>query len=500
MTETAQLANDSMEFRIFSALFKTDDTLIRRRSEFLNTFSDFNMFKNEFFVYATMVKEYSKIHFTGDFISVFMQTNRALFSRSRNVDFSSFSFSDEDPYVQFMHSCVGIFMEAQRREFTVDEYFRDLAMFKMLYVNQQTISVLEESAIILTEGVTFGNRSLKGYADMRKNLQQKLVNIDNIVNKTDRKGVITYDKMDDDEQENSGKLHMVARFNIDGMDKAMGGVFEGDMVSLLAPAKGCKSRFATYVLHDAIVNVGTSIVMWSVENGYKGWEALIRARHFNWLYNQHLTDATQKRLIDSDMIRKGALEGDLAEMELASWNDLRFNPNYGKFANIDRDFDIDDFLEIIEEAIDTVGAKLICIDYLQLIGGKNSSMTKNERISRAYIEMLQFVKRKKVGGIFPAQLKQSSVSDIGKQKPDQLINMELRDAAGESYEVIKTPDVNLVLYGTVEDIKNGSMKMISVPSRNSAPFEPIDLFVDAGTCTFHDVTGQNGFDGSGQAA
>ncbi|MNV39690.1 hypothetical protein D3C71_1312770 [compost metagenome] len=100
------------------------------------------------------------------------------------------------------------------------------------------------------------------------------------------------------------------------------------------------------------------------------------------------------------------------------------------------------------------------------------------------MKVLQFLKSKKVAGIFPAQLKQTAVGDIKKQSPEELINMELRDSAGESYEVIKTPDVNIALFGTVEDIRNGSMKILSIPSRNSAPFEPIDLSIDAGSCMF----------------
>ena len=120
---------------------------------------------------------------------------------------------------------------------------------------------------------------------------------------------------------------------------------------------------------------------------------------------------------------------------------------------------------------------------MQLISAQGRRINKNERISEAYIKMLQFLKRRKVVGICPAQFKQNVVGELSAKSKDEIMNMELRDSAGESYEVIKTPDVNLGLYATPEELRNGFMQIISIPSRNSKPFEPISLYADLGTCT-----------------
>lgn len=476
----------SNEVVIFSSVFSTDEGVYRRKQDLLLTFNTANVFKNEFYIFYIVTKDFPKVIPNADFIRLFLQTNRAVFQKNQNIELANYRMGDTDPYVEFVNSCLSLFEECSKREVSDVDYYRALEMHKMEYINRKSIEILEESAVILSEGVTKGNRVLRGYEDMRQNLKQNFVKLDNMMNKTDRKGIITYGYTDNEEDEY--QLQRITTFGIEELDKHLGGIYEGDMVSLLAPAKGGKSRFSTYVLHNAVVNHGQNVVMWSIENGWKGWEALIRARHFNWFYNSRITDATQMRIIDADMIRKGEYPSpEFRELELASWTDLKSNSSYGRITNIDHDFDFDTFIEVIDNAVNEFGAKLICVDYLQLITGGPKGMTKNERIAEAYKRMLQYLKKKKIAGIFPAQLKQTVVGDLRKVDPDELINMELRDSAGESYEVIKTPDVNLSLYGTVEDIRNGTMKLLSIPSRNSQPFEPIDLYVDLGSCTFSSI-------------
>lgn len=483
-TSSSSMHGLSNENVIFSSIFSEDEGVARRKQELLTTFSSTNVFKNEYAVFYILTKDIPRVVPNKDFIQLYLQTNRAVFLKSRNIELSSYSLGDSDPYVEFVNSCLTLFDDCVKRQVEFMDFYRALEMHKMEYINRYSVEILEESTVILAEGVKFGNRTLSGYSDMRQNIKHRFVSLDNMMDKADRKGIITYGYNDNSEDEDE-KLKLVTTFGIRALDDHAGGVYEGDMVSLLAPSKGGKSRLATYMLHNAIVNHGTNVVMWSVENGVKGWESLIRARHFNWMYNSGISDASEKRILDSDAIRKGEVPDALKDMEEASWMDLRSNSNYGRITTIDEDFNSDSVFEILENAVTEFGAKLVCVDYLQLISaGEDSRISKNERIGEVYKKMLQYLKKKKIGGIFPGQLKQTAVDDMNKKTGEDLVNMEMRSAAGESYEVIKTPDVNLALYGTVEDIATGHMQLLSIPSRNIAPFAPIDLYVDAGSCTF----------------
>ncbi len=486
---------DSVESLIFSAVFKSGEEIETRRRGLVTTFTVADAFKGEYHVFYLVTKDFVKVTPNKEFISLYLRTNRGAFSKNSNIDLLKFSVGDSDPYTEFVNSCLSLFDECAKREVTEETYYRSLEMHKMNYVNAQSITILEESAVILAEGAKIGNKHLSGYSDMRSNITSGFHKLDNLMEKTDRKGIITYG-INDNEDEVATGLKVVSSYGIHELDKAMGGIYEGDMVSILAPSKGGKSRFATYILHTALVQQGTNVVMWSIENGYKGWEALIRARHFQYFYNDANTDVTKRRFINSDMIRKNDMSPEVRELELASWTDLKCNLSYGRLTNIDEDFNADTFLEVLDTAVTTTGSKLICVDYLQLISesdsgssGSRGRIPKNERIGEAYKKSLQFLKKKKVAGIFPAQFKQTAVGGLSKVDDKDLVNAEMRDAAGESYEVIKTPDVNLALYGSVEDMRNGVIKILSVPSRNSAPFEPVIVKCDLGACSFY-----SGFD------
>jgi len=482
------IGQETIEQTLFSAVIGNGGS-VRRRQELVTTFASYDVFKDVYYVLYSVVKEFPNIEITKDFMLLYLQSNKAIFSQSSSVDLNKFSLGDSDPFVEFGLNCVAIFEECIKKVVEDESFYRSLEMFKMQYVNVHSITILEESAIILSEGIKSGRKTLSGYSDMRSNLRDKFQKLDNIVEKKDRKGIIVYGNNDNEDEITDG-VKLVTTFGIAPLDKAIGGIYEGDMVSAMAPSKGGKSRFATYVLHNAIVNHGVSSVMWSVENGNKGWEALIRARHFQWFYNERYADIAKHKMVNSDMIRKGEMPKELFEMEKASWADLRLNTSYGRIANIDEDFDLDNFLEVLDNAVNEIGAKFVCIDYLQLIGDSTkygNKAAKNERIADAYKKCLQYLKKKKIGGFFPAQLKQSFVGSLSKLDDKDIINAELRDSAGESYEVIKTPDVNLALYGTVESMREGRMKLISVPSRNSSSFEPIDMYCDLGTCSFYPI-------------
>lgn len=483
-TNTDSLSN---ELVIFAGIYCGNDELFRtRRAKFTTTFPNTkDMFFNEWAVFAILLQEYPRIMPKEKFISIFMRSNQAKLRNLSQIDYTSYRLGDNDPYAEFTAVIINTVKSFETVNVSESDFEMAIEMYKMEYLNRESLSVLEEAAAVLSEGITRGNKATAGYEDMRKTLNTKFAYLDNVNAKSSRRGVITYGADSEDETGNSGKLKLVSKFGIEALDTHVGGIYQGDMVSLLAPAKGCKTRSITFMLHHALVT-GTSFAMWSVENGPKGFEALLRARHFNWLYNRNVETAHKKIFLDSDMIRKGELTGEVEKMELASWLDLKTNKSYGRFAVIDENFLLESFLESITLAVDTIGAQLISVDYLQLIQSKNG-MPKNERISAAYIQMLQYLKEKKLGGLFPGQLKQSFVGELSEKTADEMVDLEMRDAAGESYEVIKTPDVNLALYGSVADIRRGSMKLLSVPSRNIAPFKPIDLYVEAGTCTFKSI-------------
>ena len=477
--------NTTQEQIIFSGLFKPLQESRDLRSDFLSRFSDSSIFKNEYNVLYSLIKSFPTTVFTLDFIKLYLQNNKSEYLKNSNIDLDDFSMGDTDSYLTFVESCLNIAEQCISSVVTKEQFDLALEAFRIQYINEASISLLEQGATIMGEGLQVGrNRVLNGFSDMSSYVINGISKLNNLVNRKNRKGIVVYGE--DEGSEENTKLERVCGYGIEGLDKALGGIYETDMISILAPPKGGKSRISAFMIHNAIVS-GTSVVTWSIENGLKGVESLIRACHFNWFYNRNQTDSSKILRIDSNAIRRGTLTGELRELEQASWQDLLYNPNYGHWANIDEDFDADTFLTVLDNAVSAVNAKLVLIDYLQLITG-DSKLSKNERIGQCYQRALQYLTQKKIAGIFPAQFKQTALGELGKKTKSELADMDLRDSGAETSEVIRTPSVLMALYADKQSLRMNEATLLSLPSRNSATFEPIDLAVQFECCTFTDMS------------
>lgn len=477
------------EALIFSGLLKPLDICRERRAEFLGLFNDESLFKNEWFVFYKLIRSYPKLVFSREFIRLYLENNKGILStRCKNIDFSSFSLGATDAYLTFVDSCLNEFKQCSEYNIQDSDYSLALETFRLQYVNEAGITLLEQGAQILAEGLQVGTgKTLAGFQDMNTHVIRGITRLNNMLNRTNRKGIVVYGA--DMSQDEERPLEKVCDFGLETVDKWLGGIFETDMVSILAPPKGGKSRFTAYLAHQALVQ-GTSVVTWSLENGLKGIEALIRACHFDWYYNRGQTEVTKRQIINADDIRKNALTGDLKELEEASWLDLRTNPKYGVWANLDESFEADTFLTVLDNAVDSVGAKLVVIDYLQLITG-DSKQAKNERIGSCYQKLLRYIQGKYIAALCPAQFKSVFVGDLSKKSSADIANAELRDGGGESSEVIRTPSVLMALYADVVGLRNGELKLLSIPSRNAASFPPVDLYADFSVCNFVEVAQQS---------
>lgn len=471
----------ALEADIFAGLLKPLEESRDRRAEFLGTFTDSSLFKNEWYIFYVLIRDHSRLLFSRDFVKLYLENHKAKLNQNPHIDLASFALGDADPYLTFVDSCLNELNHCTNRVISDAEYDLAVESFRMQYVTETGITLLEQGATILADGLQVSaNKTLSGFTDMSTYVVNGISRLSNIMNKTSRKGVVVYDA--DTTEEEQEPVKMVCTYGIEPLDAALTGIYETDMVSILAPPKGGKSRFSAFLIHNAIIQ-GTNVVTWSLENGLKGIESLIRACHFDWFYNRTQSEVTKRRIINADMIRKGTLTGELKELEEASWLDLKTNVKYGRWANIDEAFEADTFLTVLDNAVDAVGAKLVLVDYLQLVTG-DGKLSKNERIGQAYQRSLQYLHNKKIAGIFPAQFKQTFIGDLGRKSSEELASVELRDGGGETSEVTRTPSVLMALYGDVQNIRDGELKLLSIPSRNSAPFEPIDLYADFGVCNF----------------
>lgn len=169
-------------------------------------------------------------------------------------------------------------------------------------------------------------------------------------------------------------------------------------------------------------------------------------------------------------------------LEESSKLDLFTNPNYGVINMIDRPFIAETFIDEIETSVQLNGSRAVLIDYLQLIGSNDRGRSKPQVIGKAYQDALSYAKKRNVAMISPSQFTQDFMNEMAKSKDGQ--THEVRTAGGESAEIIRTPDINIALYASTEDLIRKEMTIMSVPSRLCEPFPDVHIYADLCSCVF----------------
>lgn len=471
--------------RVFAGCFSKEVELrVSSRGVLLKTLP-FSVFTNEYHVLYDVIFNYPKINITDSFLKLYMITNRPRFEDTKQVDLSLYVSLDSEEqdkdtlFNDFVQSTLDVLEECMQEEVEFAEVESGVEFKKLDYLNMQTAKVLNQSLKIMSEGYKDKGELKVGYNAVRTYTSKEFNTLDRLFSSNKRRGIITYGVDVEEERE---PARAITTWGIPSLDKALQAIYQGYMVSVVAPPKVGKSSFVVYTLHHAVVENGANIGIWSVENGFLGWEAKLRARHYRWYYNKHFPGEVVATINSRDIF-SGNLSPELAELEEVSWNDLKTNPAYGKITNIDVGLTSETLIPTLSEVIHTRDVELLGIDYLQLITSTGNK-TKTQAIGEAYQEVLALLKNEKVAAIIPAQLKTAKLDSISKLDIEELKNFELRDAGAESSEVLRTPDINMFLYGSLEDIDMGRAHLISMPSRDSERFDPIPLRIDYATNTF----------------
>lgn len=445
------------------------------------------VFRNEnYIIYKTFYNfKESGITPDAEFLEMYLLRNEKVISEANQyININEFSDLDENPVVGYAAAVIKQFVRLDGEEPLDTESFKlVLEKYKLVFKSLELARVYSQGRTILYEGSKIGRRTKQGYDDSVAFVKGGIAEIEGILDKSAGQGFVDASVIgmsDDDEYD----PQLIGDFgNIHELNKYWGGIYTGNFYSVLAPTKGGKSKLCTRVAHNVMVEHGHNIVVWAHEGGSKAWLAQLRAVHFDYTYNRNQTDVTkklrgvtQKTILDKDFPSE-----EIKQYEQASRLDLFNNANYGKAIMIDRPFTVESLEEEVLTAIQTNNAKLIVIDYLQLIGS-STGIRKNERIGEAYQKMLRICKSMNVAVFSPAQFTQEFLKEMANSKDGSA--HEVRTAGGESSEIIRTPDYNLALYATAEDLIHHRMTLLSVPSRLSSPFPPIDIYIDLGVCEF----------------
>lgn len=471
---------------LIQSIIRTDD-MSKENRRFLFGQVPPKVFKNENYIIYSVFYNFKDKGITPDedFMRMYLLRNsKFIKDGSEYIDLQAYADLDDNIYVAYTSMVLKQFTRLLTLEPIDKEEFKlTLEKYKQEFSAYEINKAYSQSKLILYDGIQIGRRLYQGYADSIAYVKKKIADIEAVLDHTTGVGFIdsrTIGIEDDDEATpvKIGDFDLVKELN-----ERLGGIFTSIFYNIIAPTKGGKSKFTTRMIHNIVVENGHNVSVWAHEGGYKAWWAQLRAIHFEYLYIRNADDSSKVApLSQKDILYGNYPSESIKALEQASRLDLFTNPNYGVINMIDRPFKVETFIEEIETSVQLNQSSAILIDYLQLIGWDGKSTSKPQAIGKAYQDLLAYAKKRNITAISPSQFTQDFMNEMAKSKDGA--SHEVRTAGGESSEIIRTPDINIALYASTEDLIRKEMTIMSIPSRLAEPFPDIKIYADLCSCVF----------------
>ena len=256
----------------------------------------------------------------------------------------------------------------------------------------------------------------------------------------------------------------------------MGELRRSNLVTILGPPKGGKTRFSAYLAERALEK-GYNVTIWPVEGTRYEWESMLTASllaSMSYTATKNGQREGMLRISSKDiLLRRYANRKDLKAEILSAKTILACSGdnaiNRGKLSFIEGNAYVEDMFDILKAHYDNENKfDVLIIDQLVNVQSHNGR-GKVETISRAYMECKNFLTNVlpvPALGIMPAQLKQEVVNELRSGKTE-IIDVT---AGGESAETIRSCDEAIGLFSDDSERRSNIMKFYSVASRHNENF------------------------------
>lgn len=469
--------------RIIASIIQKSEVGRRNRNHVFGMF-DSTVFKDEnYLIYYTVYKFKDTIPIIDEeFLNIFLSNNMKVLDEANgnNINISAFATGEEDERLSYIGATLNQFVRLQKAPVLDEDSFKlTCEKYKLIWLSIEANKIYSEAEQILVNGVKKGRKTLLGYDDSKTFINKEFARLEGVSSRDAGEGFVSMRGFD--EEDDKKQSQKICDWGIDELDKHFGGVYTNNFISILAPPKNGKTKLCAHIAHKTAVENGIPVVIWAIEGGRKAFSSQLRAKHFDYIYNREVTDVSKKTTgISSGVIKDSKYPNErVKQLEAASREDLYNNPKYGEIMFIEKPCNCETFIQDIDTAVQDTGAKLVVIDYLQLIGSATGK-SEYERVTEAYIAALKYCNAQNITLLSPAQYTQEIIKELVKSNG----NSELRTGGGKSGEVIKTPDINIALWATEEDLIRKQMSMLSIPSRTAQPFPKFDLMADLAVCNY----------------
>lgn len=451
----------------------------------------YNIFNDEYAVLYEIITKMKIGVFTEKQLGVILDQNKDVILDSTVIDFDSMlstidglkeKASDIDKFSVFKAMTIDKFNQLSNEVVSVEEFKSACEIYKMVYKKETMTDIINNMSIINIsgkkikdmQGRTKSYEGVEGAHKYYNDAKKVLDSLDEVSRKTST--VVDEKWLEEElaEEEEGDKLKLV-KFGLNEIDNALKYLRRTQILGILGPAKGGKTRTAAYLASKMLME-GLNVCIWPIEGHRSEWDAMI--------LSNIIRVESGISVPSSDIITKNYSE-EIKQIVVAAKVKLAMGEGRGRLSYINGTAYLetyqDDLLNHYENENVFDG---IFIDSLTLIQSTRN-VGKVERISTAYEGFKIFITDTlpiPALGVLTAQLKQSVVDEL-RNNPNDTIDVT---AGGEAAATIRTPDNVIGVFSSKEERDAGLMKMYSVASRHNESFDDHYVRCELGSCYYED--------------
>lgn len=471
------------------------------RARFIADFQ-FNIFNNNYAIFYEIIVTLNIKSFQKEQLQSILENNRDLILDSPYIDKNKYSMTedgnmanDDDLFVALSADIMSDFIRLSNLKVDVESFESACIIYIDWYKSAYMESVCQDMSIIMQDmglEVRMPNkraRKYRGIEDCIEYYNDNMRIIKSLEEESRINSFVVNEQWFQDEMQNETKQDDKALFTIGikEMDATIGELRRGNMLGIMGPPKGGKTRFTNYLVQRAL-SFGYNVCVWPLEGTSEEWLAMQQSCYLAATSYKNLKSGKADEMIrfdSKDILQKRYTNSKQARELIASAKQtMAVNENYGKLSFIEGTAYVEDMFDVLKSHYDSENPfDVLVIDQLVNVQSKNGNRAKSEVISKAYMLTKDFLVNKlkrPALGLMPAQLKQSVV-DFLRTHPDETIDVT---AGGESAETVRTPDETIGLFSSKEERDSNMMKVYSVASRHNGSFQDFTARCYLGCCFF----------------
>ena len=477
---------------------RTDNPIVREKvnltrvclARFIGTFPS-NVFQNEYAVFYDILVNLNTRTFTQNQLSEIIDNNRDIILKSPYVDLSGYAAitdgrqtTDDEKIQAFKRNMIDMLIELSNELVTEEEFNSSCIIYIDWFKNQFMLQTAQAMSLIMSD-MGYEERKpggkLKKYSgyDDAQNYYNERMKIMRELSEENRIREFTVDVNWYEEEiirEKVSDDKALLTFGIQEIDETVGELRRGNMLGILGPPKGGKTRMSNFIVQRAL-SLGLNVCVWPLEGTNEEWIAMQLASYIKRTNNISMNS---KEILQ----RTYMSDSNKVKIVTAAKVALAKDENMGRLSFIEGVAYVEDFLDVLQSHYDNENPyDVLVIDSLVNVMSRKGK-GKVERISEGYMMLKNFINnvlKRPALAVVPAQLKQSVV-DYVRKNPEETLDVT---SGGESAETIRTPDEVIGLFSTKEERNSNIMKIYSVASRHSGAFDDFMVRCDLQCCHFY---------------